>query len=197
MEDILGIAERNQQRAWEIIKETGVINIWESIGAEINLVGSLRTGLLMKHRDIDFHIYSAPLDIQNSFGAIARLAIHPSITKIEYRNYIDTEEKCIEWHAWYLDRDNELWQLDMIHILKGSFYDGYFEKMAERILAVMTPEINRTILTLKYKTPDTEKIMGVEYYRAVIEGGVSDYNGFMEWRRKNPNPQKGIIHWIP
>ena len=54
--DILDIARRNQQKAWEIIEKVNVIPIWERIGAQVNLVGSLRMGLLMKHRDIDFHI---------------------------------------------------------------------------------------------------------------------------------------------
>ena len=52
--DILELAKRNQQKAWEIIEDTRIVRIWEGIGAKVNLVGSLRTGLLMKHRDIDF-----------------------------------------------------------------------------------------------------------------------------------------------
>ena len=65
----------------------------------------------------------------------------------------------------FQDPDNELWQIDMIHIVKGSRYDGYFEKMAERITAVLTDETRQAILKLKYETPDTVKIMGVEYYQ--------------------------------
>ena len=53
--NILELAKRNQQKAWEIIEDTRIVRIWEGIGAKVNLVGSLRTGLLMKHRDIDFH----------------------------------------------------------------------------------------------------------------------------------------------
>ena len=56
MEHLLELAKRNQERAWEVIRQTDIINIWKSVGAEINLVGSLNMGLLMKHKDIDFHI---------------------------------------------------------------------------------------------------------------------------------------------
>ena len=45
--DILEVAKRNQQRAWEVIMDTDIIRIWEGIGAEVNLVGSLSTGLLI------------------------------------------------------------------------------------------------------------------------------------------------------
>ena len=45
--DILDLARRNQQKARKIIEDTKIIPIWESIGARVNLVGSLSTGLLM------------------------------------------------------------------------------------------------------------------------------------------------------
>lgn len=192
---IATLVEQNQKRAQNIIKESGIIDIWKSIGAEINLVGSLRMGLLMKHRDIDFHIYTEQLNVSDSFRAISRLAQNQAIKKIEYSNLIDTEEQCIEWHAWYLDTDNELWQIDMIHILKGSRYDGYFEKVADNICAALTPERKSIILTLKNETPESEKIMGIEYYQAVIQDGVNNYEEFIEWRKNHP--ANGIIHWLP
>ena len=179
--NIFDIAKQNQEKAWQVIKNTNIIQIWEDAGAKINLVGSLRTGLLMKHRDIDFHIYSSPLNLTDSFQAMARLAENPSIKRIECANLLHTAEACIEWHAWYQNEENELWQMDMIHIREGSRYDGYFEKVAQRISEIMTDEIRETILRLKYETPETEKIIGVEYYQAVIRDGVRDYSGFKEW----------------
>lgn len=189
------IAARNRQRAWEIIEDARIIPIWEGIGAQINLVGSLRTGLLMKHRDIDFHIYSSPLSVSDSFRAMSELAENPSVRKIEYTNLMHTDEACIEWHAWYEDSEHELWQIDMIHLLKGSRYDGYFEKVAERLTEVLTDEARRTILQLKFETPDTEKIMGIEYYRAVIQDGIRNYAEFEEWRKMHP--VKGVVEWMP
>ena len=126
-QQIAAIAARNTEKARRIIRDTGIIDIWESAGAEINLVGSLSTGLFMKHRDIDFHIYSAVLRPEDDFTALAKLAANPAVKRIEYGNLLATEERCLEWHAWYEDQEGELWQLDMIHIEKGSRYDGYFE----------------------------------------------------------------------
>lgn len=193
--DILELAKRNQQKAWEIIEDTRIVRIWEGIGAKVNLVGSLRTGLLMKHRDIDFHIYTSPLDLSASFRVMAELAENTSVKKIEYTNLLHTAEACIEWHAWYQDMEGELWQMDMIHIQEGSRYDGYFERVAERISAVLTDEMRLAILKLKYETPDTEKIMGVEYYQAVIQDGVRSYPEFEEWRRLHP--AVGVVEWVP
>ncbi|EIY84041.1 phosphoglycerate mutase family protein [Bacteroides xylanisolvens] len=193
--NILELAKRNQQKAWEIIEDTRIVRIWEGMGAKVNLVGSLRTGLLMKHRDIDFHIYTSPLDLSASFRVMAELAENTSVKKIEYTNLLHTVEACIEWHAWYQDMEGELWQMDMIHIQEGSRYDGYFERVAERISAVLTDEMRLAILKLKYETPDTEKIMGVEYYQAVIQDGVRSYPEFEEWRRLHPVVD--VVEWMP
>lgn len=193
--NILELAKRNQQKAWEIIEDTRIVRIWEGMGAKVNLVGSLRTGLLMKHRDIDFHIYTSPLDLSASFRVMAELAENTSVKKIEYTNLLHTAEACIEWHAWYQDMEGEFWQMDMIHIQEGSRYDGYFERVAERISAVLTDEMRLAILKLKYETPDTEKIMGVEYYQAVIQDGVRSYPEFEEWRRLHPVVD--VVEWMP
>ena len=43
----------HQQLAWNILENTRIVSVWESLGARTNIVGSLKTGLLMKNRDID------------------------------------------------------------------------------------------------------------------------------------------------
>ena len=193
--DILELAKQNQQKAWKVIEETRIVPVWESAGATVNLVGSLRTGLLMKHRDIDFHIYSSVPELAAGFRAMEQLAENPSIKKIECSNLLHTEEACVEWHAWYEDADKELWQLDMIHIRKGSRYDGYFEQVADRISVILTDETRRAILQLKYETPDSEKIMGIEYYQAVIRDGIRSYADFERWREQHP--ALGVVEWMP
>lgn len=158
--DILDIAHRNQQKAWKIVEATRIIPIWESIGAKVNLVGSLRTGLLMKHRDIDFHVYTSEISLSDSFRAMAELAANTSVKKIECVNLLHTVEACIEWHAWCEDGEGELWQIDMIHIQEGSRYDGYFENVADRILAVLTEDTRHAILEFKIRNSGNGKDNG-------------------------------------
>lgn len=98
---ILETAKANQKRAHEIIDELRIIDIWQSVGAEAHLVGSLKTGLLMKHKDIDFHIYSPQVSVSESFAAISKIAENRHITRIEYGNLLQTDEECIEWHLCY------------------------------------------------------------------------------------------------
>ena len=188
-------AAGNQRMAWHLLRTSGVLQAWESIGAEIHLVGSLRTGLLAKHKDIDLHVYTVELNPAESFRAMGRFAENPAVMQITYRNLAGTPEECLEWHADYRTEDGALWTLDMIQIRKGSRYDGVFEKIAERIKAVLTPETRRAILHLKYAADETEHVMGIEYCRAVLEGGVTTPEEFRAWRRTHP--VEGIMEWSP
>ena len=188
------IAKNNFEKALQIIEKSSLRQTWESIGATVNQVGSMAMGLLMKHRDIDFHIYTDKLDISESLEVIRNICANPAVTRMEYRDLSDTDEACLEFHIWFM-LDDEEWQIDMIQILKGSQFDGYFERVARRIKEVLTPELRRTILELKYQTPDDEHIMGIEYYQAVIADGIRSYPEFIQWRKTHP--ANGIIEWCP
>ena len=196
MHDILALATANQRRAHEILAELELREAWQAVGARVEVVGSLRSGLLCRHLDIDLHVYTpAPLRVAGSFAAVARIAERPGIRRVEYGNLLDEEDCCLEWHAQYADREGRLWQIDMIHMTEDSPWAGYFERVADRISAVQTPETRETILRLKYETPDTEKIPGIAYYRAVLEGGVRSYAEFEEWQATHPSD--GIVEWMP
>ena len=83
----------------------------------------------------------------------------------------------------------------MIHMEEGSPWAGYFERVADRIAAVLTAETREAILRLKYEMPEGEKIPGIVYYRAVLEGGVRDAAAFENWLENHP--AEGIMKWIP
>ena len=189
MDTIERIARRNRLRAEEVIRDSRLAEIWRSVGAEVRQVGSLRSGLLMKHRDIDFHIYSSPLRLEESFAAMAQLAADPAVGRIECRNLRATDEACVEWHATYRDRDGDEWQLDMIHIVRDSRYDGYFERVADRIAAALdTRDAARHPATrMRPLRPDDVKIAGIEQrYVAVLRDGVRTYDAFAEWAAYTP-----------
>jgi hypothetical protein len=158
-------------------------------------VGSLKTGLLIQHRDIDFHIYTDPFSLSDSFLAMARLAANPGIESIRYKNLLQANDRCIEWHAIYRHSGGDSWQIDMIHMPNDSPYAGYFERVAERVATVLTPETREAILTIKYSIPAEKEAKGIEVCRAVIEGGVRDERSFWEWKQNHT--EDGIITWMP
>ena len=182
-------------RALEIVNETGVIDIWRGIGAEVNPVGSFAMGLMIKHQDIDMHIYTDPFSIEDSFKAAGRLAEVPGIQDMTYTNGLEMEDRCLEWHAHYRAENGDMWKMDMIHIRKDSRYVGYFEQVVERVKAVLTDETRHAILTIKQALPDEEGVMGIRIYRAVLEGDARDLAGFRQWELGHP--MNGIEHWMP
>lgn len=193
--DIHELARQNQQSAWKVLEDTRIIEAWERIGATVHLVGSLRTGLLAKSRDVDIHIYTDRLDVGESFSVIRELAERLPLQEIQYRNLIHTEEECMEWHALYKDGEQNTWKFDMIHIRKGSRYDGVVEKVTAAITERLTPEIRKTILQIKFDVPDDITIPGIEIYHAVFTGGVRSYNELELWRKTNPLTDS--LGWLP
>lgn len=171
-----------------------IANVWEQNGCRVNLIGSLRMGLLASHKDIDLHVYSKDITEESSFAIAAQIAKLPNVLEIKCINGLHTDEHCIAWHIFY-KYEVDIWQIDVIHIEEGTEYDGFFERMADRITEVMTTDQKYRILKLKFETPLDKDYHGVEYYEAVISNGVSNMKDFEEWvteHRKKP-----MYYWVP
>ncbi len=191
--NILELSSQIQQAALKILADTEIIPAWESIGATVNIVGALKSGL-MKNRDIDLHIYTDKLNVAESFSVMQQLAKKLLLKEIHYKNLIDTEEECIEWHALYEDADINVWKFDIIHIRKGSKYDGVVENVTDAIIRRLTPELRKTILQIKYDVPTGINIPGIEIYQAVFSGNVKSYEEFVAWQKTNPLTDN--LNWL-
>ena len=193
-QEIFNLASSNQKKAKRVLDKSGIAKIWEQNGCRVNLIGSLRMGLLASHRDIDLHVYSKDITEESSFAIAAQIAKLQDVTEIKCINGLHTDEHCMAWHIFY-KYENEIWQIDVIHIEEGTEYDGYFERMADRITEVLTTDQKEIILRLKFETPSDKDYHGVEYYEAVIGNGISNMKDFEEWvteHRKKP-----LYYWIP
>ena len=189
------LARQNQKRAFEILSELKIIELWESYGCRVNLIGSLAMKLLVKHLDIDLHVYSSEITEESSFEIAAQIAKNKRVKELKCINGLHTDEHCIAWHIFYEDIDGRIWQFDIIHIESDTQYDGYFEKMAQQINEILDDEKRERIMRLKYETPENEEIHGVEYYQAVIEDNVTSLEDLREWVKTHRNPNG--IYWIP
>lgn len=152
-------------------------------------------GLLASHRDIDLHVYSKNITAESSFAIAAKVAADPRVTEVKCINGLHTDEHCVAWHFLFRDREGEIWQFDVIHIEEGTEYDGYFERMADRISEVITEEQRQTVLRLKFETPADTEIHGVEYYEAVIADGISTMEQLTAWVKAHRS--KPPYYWIP
>lgn len=193
-QEINDLADNNQELARKVLNESGIAALWRRHGCRVNLVGSLRMGLLASHRDIDLHVYSKGITEERSFAIAARIMKIPGVTEMKCINGLHTDEHCIAWHIFYR-HEGEIWQFDVIHIEEGTEYDGYFERMADRIVEVMSPAQKDTILRMKFETTSDKDYHGVEYYEAVIADGIDNMEDFDKWvtaHRKKP-----MYYWIP
>ena len=188
------LALEQQKKALHVLENSRIADIWHDAGCRVNIVGSLRMGLLARHCDIDLHVYSRDITSGKSFAIASRIAENPCVTEIKCINGLHTDEHCVAWHFQYR-LDDELWQLDVIHIEEGTKYDGFFERMADRIAAIMTPAQRDTILRLKFETPQDRDYHGVEYYEAVVGDGITSLPALEEW--VSEHRKKPMYYWIP
>lgn len=99
--DYVELSNKAAKRASEVLEASGIKAIWEKAGAEVRLVGSLRMGLIAKHRDIDLHIYSSGITEESSFAIASQMAKNPNIVEIKCINGLHTDEHCVAWHILY------------------------------------------------------------------------------------------------
>lgn len=189
------MARMAQAEARHIAEELDIGGHWRRAGAVVNAVGSFRTNLLVRHRDIDFHVYTPVLDHDLSFRVMAALARSPHLNSLHFVDGSRTKERCLEWHGIWQRPGGAPWQIDIIHMKSGSTFDGFFERFADRLCRRLDDGTRDTILRLKYETPENEGIHGVEYYRAVLEGGVRTLEGLRRWRAAHP--LEGVDLWMP
>ena len=131
-------------------------------------------------------------DIAASFSVMQDLAERLSLKEIQFKNLIQTEEDCIEWHAIYDDEDMNTWKFGVIHIRKGSKYDGVVEKVTVAITKQLTPEIKNTILQIKFDVPDGIQIdvYKRQTYRSdlnSVDTGELNCSGWVVFRLSNSN----------
>ena len=149
----------------------------------------------MNHRDIDLHVYTGEPMVEKSFYFMKEIYENKAVKDIRYKNLLYTKEECIEWHLWYEDEERITWKLDIIHIRKGSFYDGFFERVTDKIIEKLTPEAKEAILQMKYELGEKSDVPGIQIYHAVLEHGIKNYADFIQWLKKNP--VDAVLEWIP
>lgn len=196
MAEINRISNNNLKKAKEIIEELRIKEICEKRKFTCNLVGSVKTKLLSSHLDIDFHIYSDNFSMENNFNIIAEICKNSKVKEVNYKNLLDKDDMCLEWHLNYEDNESKVWVIDIMYIKNESIYAGMIEKVTDNINRVMTEEMKDRILRIKYESWEKgEKIAGIKIYEAVIDNGVKSYQEFKEW--ENEKSFDEISLWEP
>ena len=72
MDDILLESSLIHQKAEKLLHDFRIVEMWESMGAEVRTVGSFRSNLMID-KDIDLHVYTPELDATKTFQALMPL----------------------------------------------------------------------------------------------------------------------------
>ncbi|NDV79752.1 phosphoglycerate mutase family protein [Dysgonomonas sp. 511] len=196
MNEITETSNKNLAKAFLIRDELQVQQTWEKIGGKCNLIGSVKMGLLMSNLDIDFHVYTDNFSIEQSFGVISQISKNPRIKEVTYKNLLDAQDMCLEWHLTYIDNTDRKWMIDIIHIKNESPYAGMMERISDRICMAINPVSRDDILRVKWEAwKQGDKVRGIDVYRAVIDNKVKNYEQFKEW--KAGQEEEYISIWEP
>ncbi len=193
--ELFELSRQMRQAASKVLTDLNIAEHCREIVGSLNIVGSLKTDLMLNHRDIDLHFYTSGPMIEKSFAFMERLAKNNAVKDIQYKNLLDTKEECIEWHLWYEAEEGISWKLDIIHIRKGSFYDGFFEEVTDRVIQKLTSETKEIILQIKHDLGEKSDVPGIQIYHAVLEHDVKNYADFIQWQKENP--LNSILEWVP
>ena len=192
MDDILFRAEKRRERALSIIDRLGLLKRWERFGSPV-IVGSVRHGLVVA-LDIDIHIHTRELRIDQGFEVMSELAQLTGVDEIRFTNQLDTPDHCLYWRVRYRDEEGDSWKVDSYSFCAcpDALWVETFGDVLERAL---TDETRRAILRIKESLLGEDGIRGIDVYRAVLEGGVRGSGEFKNWLAEHK--PCGNVYWLP
>jgi hypothetical protein len=192
--DIVERGQARSQRAREILEELSLLDGWRRYGRPV-VVGAVANELALDP-DIDLEVYCPDLRPEHGFAVLAEAARNPAVTETLYQNHLHGPDKALYWQIRYQDPDGERWKIDM-----WSAPEDYALPRGEQLVAplglALAPERRRAILELKAWRAATPEVafLSVDLYRAVIDGGVRDPQGLLDWMARN---EIGVLtDWLP
>ena len=178
--DLIKQQEELQKEGYQILQELKLVEILSPFG-EVDIGGSLKTGLMV-WRDIDIGVLSIPSE--DEIWKIARIILDkPYVNSITIINNIKKQNP-IHPNGWYLGikygKEGVVWKIDLWFVNKKG--DRAFEKW---LLSKINDDNKRIILQIKsqvWESPKYKKtIFSTDIYKAVIENGVRDLEGFKKY----------------
>jgi hypothetical protein len=176
-----------QLEAEDVAADLGIRDLVEPLGQPF-LVGSAALGLMV-WRDLDFTVVCRTLDVDAVVAVGARLATHPRIRQVVFRNdtgkwntdpaypdglYLGLSYRSPagnDWKSdiWFVDQPER--QPDLSHV--------------SSMPSQLTDEIRAAILRIKSawaSRPEYGKgVLSFDIYTAVIDGGVRTLDDFAAW----------------
>jgi len=191
--ELLQQSEHRCTRARHISGRLGLMERWSRFGVPY-LLGASSMNLVW-NRDIDMNIYAPAPEIKQGFEVMGEVASIDGVMSIEFYNFINTPDQGYYWKIVYMDDDGEKWKIDNWFVADDHPDSMVGENLSARINSIITDNQRADIIKLKSLTEGQTGIRGVDIYRAVMEGNISDYDCFMKWMEEHKS--EGMLFWTP
>lgn len=191
--NLLARAEERRRRGLDLIETLGLMERWSRYGSPV-LVGAVNMGLVVA-LDIDINVYSDEPRIEHGFEVMSEVALLPGVWKICFSNELAGPDAGLYWQIRCRDKGGNVWKIDNWLISWDHPDAGVAEHFASAMQQALTEETRAIILAIKEQLKDEHGVDGIDIYRAVLEGGVSDSDQFIRWIAQNKT--SGVTRWRP
>ena len=179
-DDLILTDQRLHQEADELLNDKGLLRLLESFGKP-HVLGSYSLGTMV-WRDLDFNLENGAITEHDFFELGGRLASVVSPTKMNYRD-TRTQPVGLYWGVYMNHRSEDGWKIDIWAIDSGQ-YKG-LKEFQDSIEERITASSRLKILSIKpavWRDPRYgHNFTSVEVYRAVLDHGIEDEDGFRKY----------------
>lgn len=190
--EILKRADDLRREAERIINELGIFSILEKI-SDPSIIGSVKNGL-MAWPDIDIQAYMDEPDLDKIAGLLKGLALLPTIQKVQLSNFREFRRDSLKSRArfpraYYVGlrsiQPSGEWKMDIWFGKKGTPLNDYELPDSSSI----TEKQRLAILRFKKAWLDEKGgykngLISTDFYKAVLEYGAADEEGFRSYLKK-------------
>jgi hypothetical protein len=190
--EFLKRADELQREAERIINKLGIFSILEKI-SDPSVIGSVKNGLMV-WPDIDIQAYMEEMDINKVTGLLKEFALLPTIQKVQLSNFREFRRDSLKSRArfpraYYVGlrsiQPSGEWKMDIWFGKKGTPLNDYELPDPSGI----TEKQRVAILKLKKAWLDgkggyKDGLISTDFYKAVLEYGAADEEGFRSYLKK-------------
>lgn len=174
-----------KHQADKILKDLDLFKVLKKYG-EVNFVGSYALDLIVK-KDIDI-VVTTSINYKDFLELVNYLFPLPNVYNLtlwDFRKSIHPERpQGIYCGISYLVKPDTFWKIDVWFMPKEG---NGAKKLVDWVKKRLTNENRKIILKIKNEMLNTKhgrEISGMDVYRAVLEKGVNDLNGFRDYLKQ-------------
>lgn len=188
LEEAKQLQNETKLEATQLLESTKITQLLQNFG-QVELEGAYSYDLMVK-KDIDIRVVNDQISKEQIGRLNAQINELPNIESTRIIDETSTNRREGAPQGWYIACDarfnDHVWKLD-VWVMKEVIRDNYPEVIRDpNWIEKCSQEEKDAILLIKAQLFEEQgDYTGANVYRAVLEGGVRDLEGFKKWRSEN------------